>query len=478
MFPKVVSIKQTIFISHANPEDNEFTRWLGAKLTLAGYAVWYDLDRLRGGDVFWDKVEHAIREQAVRFIAVISRASHNKDGVRKEWNLAAIIEKQSPGFVIPIRIDDFKFDDITILFAGKNVLDFRRSWFEGFTQLLETLKDANIPRASVPDAAQASLWWKAGIVTPIDFTARNERIESSWLSLELPMAVETVTLRTFVDEIKRTAENEIVPWCQHGRSIVGFARREFLVEFFKGKIQLDLDRQLSTDGLLTGSVLLSEKASKNDARNLLSFLVRQAWDIAIKQSGLRRTFMSNGDTVWFVPKGLKPKDVFEFLDQNKKKRRRQLVGRSEKYKVNWHYGVSVKPTLGRPLRLELQAHILFTEETGELVQPPSRVHRLRRGFCKSWYNARWRDFQRALITCLCQGADCIRLPVGSDRFIEVLATPFIYGSPVSLGDNADQASEEQIMIDEEVESLGDDNEDEESSDHREASDEDDDEEEP
>jgi len=461
VFPKVVSLKQTIFISHANPEDNEFTRWLGAKLTLAGYAVWYDLDRLRGGDVFWDKVEHAIREETVRFIAVISRASHNKDGVRKEWNLGAIIEKQSPGFVIPIRIDDFKFDDITILFSGKNVLDFRRSWFEGFTQLLETLKDANIAGASVPDAAQASLWWKSGIVTPIDFTARSERLESSWFSLQLPPAVETVNKRTSVVEIKRTAENDTVPWCEHGRSILGFARREFLVELFKEKIPLEIDRQLSTDGLLSGSVLLTEKASKNEVRNLLSFLVRQAWDIAMKQAGLRQTFMSNGQTIWFVPKGLKPKDVFEFLDQNKKKRRRQLVGRSEKYKVTWHYGVSATPTLGRPLRLELQAHILFTEDTGELVQPPSRTHRLRRGFCKSWYNARWRDFQRALITYLARGTDCIRLPVGSDRFVEVSATPFIYGSPVSLGDSADQASEEQIAVDQEVESLVDDNENEE-----------------
>jgi TIR domain len=474
--PKVVSIKQTIFVSHANPEDNEFTRWLGAKLTLAGYTVWYDLDRLRGGDVFWDKVEHAIREEAVRFIAVISRASHNKDGVRKEWNLAAIIEKKSAGFVIPIRIDDFKFDDITILFAGKNVLDFRRSWFEGFTQLLETLKDANVARASVPDAAQASLWWKSGIVTPIDFTARNERLESSWFSLQLPPAVETVSKCRSLDEIKRTAESEAVPWCEHGRSILGFARQEFLVEFFKDKIQLELDRQLSTDGLLSGSVLLTGNASKNDVRNLLSFLVRQAWDIAMKQAQLRQTFMSNGQTVWFVPKGLKLRDVFEFLDQNKKKRRRQLVGRSEKYKVNWHYGVSAKPTLGKPLRLELEAHILFTEDTGELVQPPSRVHRLRRGFCKSWYNARWRDFQRALITYLCQGTDYIRLPVGSDRFVNVSATPFIYGSPVSLADNADQASEEEIPIDQEVESLGVDDEDEESGDDDEDSDEDEEEE--
>jgi hypothetical protein len=459
--PKVVSIKQTIFISHANPEDNEFTRWLGAKLTLAGYTLWYDLERLRGGDVFWDKVEHAIREEAVRFIAVISRASHNKDGVRKEWNLAAIIEKHSQGFVIPIRIDDFKFDDITILFAGKNVLDFRRSWFEGLTQLLETLNDANMARASVPDAAQASLWWKSGIVTPIDFRARNERFESSWLSLQLPPAVETVSKRTSVDEIKRTAENESVPWCEHGRNVLGFARREFLVEFFKDTIQLELDRRLSTDGLLSGSVLLSEKSSKNDVRNLLSFLVRQAWDIAMNQAGLRRTFMSNGQTVWFVPKGLKPKDVFEFLDQNKKKRRRQLVGRSEKYRVNWHYGVSAKPTFGRPVRVELEAHIFFTDDTGELVQPSSRAHRLRRGFCKSWYNARWRDFQRALITYLCQGADYIQLPVGSDRFVEISATPFIYDSPVSLGDSADQASEEQIPIDQEVERLDDYGEDEE-----------------
>jgi TIR domain len=474
--PKVVSTKQTIFISHANPENNEFTRWLGAKLTLAGYAVWYDLDRLRGGDVFWDKVEHAIREETVRFIAVISRASHNKDGVRKEWNLAAIIEKHNPGFVIPIRTDDFKFDDITILFAGKNILDFRRSWFEGFTQLLETLKDANIARASVPDAAQASLWWKSGIVTPIDFIARNERIESSWLSLELPKAVETVTMRTSVDEIKHTAENQIVPWCQHGRSVLGFARREFLVEFFKDKIELELDRQLSTEGLLSGSVLLTGNATKNDVRNLLSFLVRQAWDIAMKQAGLRQTFMSNGQTVWFVSKGLKPKEVFEFLDQNKKKRRRQLVGRSEKYKVNWHYGVSGKPTLGRPLRLELEAHILFTEDTGELVQPPSRAHRLRRGFCKNWYNARWRDFQRALITYLCHGTDYIRLPVGSDRFIKVSATPLIYGSPVSLTDNADQANEEQIPIDQEVESLVDDDEEEESGDEDKDGDEDEEEE--
>jgi len=451
-----MSQKQAIFISHANPEDNEFTRWLGAKLTLAGYKVWYDLDRLRGGDVFWDKVEQAIREEAVRFVAVISRASHNKDGVRKEWNLASIIEKKTPGFVVPIRIDDFKFDDVTILFSGKNIIDFHRNWFEGLTQLLDTLQDARIPCASLPDAAQASLWWKSGIITPIDFMAREERIESSWLPFKLPLAVETATKRTSIDQIERTTKNQVIPWYEYGMSIVSFARREFLVDFFKDQVQLDPDRQVSTDGLLSGSVLLSERATINDARNVLSFLVSQAWDLAMEGSRLRKTHLARGQTVWFVPKGLRRGDFFEFSDENKKKHKKQLVGRSEKYKVNWHYGISAKPTLGKPIRLELTPHVLFTEDSGELVDPPSRAHRLRRGFCRNWWNARWRDFQRAFLAYLSQGNDWIRIPVGSDRYIEVAATPFIYSSPVSLSDSSNQVSEEKIVVDQEVENFDDD----------------------
>ena len=42
--------RQALFISHANPEDNAFTLWLGAKLTALGYQVFADVLRLRGGD--------------------------------------------------------------------------------------------------------------------------------------------------------------------------------------------------------------------------------------------------------------------------------------------------------------------------------------------------------------------------------------------------------------------------------------------
>lgn len=38
-------VRQTVFISHANPEDNEFAAWLGTRLIGAGYQVWSDLLR-------------------------------------------------------------------------------------------------------------------------------------------------------------------------------------------------------------------------------------------------------------------------------------------------------------------------------------------------------------------------------------------------------------------------------------------------
>lgn len=54
--------RESIFISDATPEDNGFVRWLGARLELAGFSVWHDLGRLKGGDHFWDKIEGAMAD--------------------------------------------------------------------------------------------------------------------------------------------------------------------------------------------------------------------------------------------------------------------------------------------------------------------------------------------------------------------------------------------------------------------------------
>ena len=74
--------RQALFISHANPEDNPFTLWLGAKLTALGYEVFADILRLKGGDD-WERIlEEAIRNKAVKFLLIATPHGVQKQGVR------------------------------------------------------------------------------------------------------------------------------------------------------------------------------------------------------------------------------------------------------------------------------------------------------------------------------------------------------------------------------------------------------------
>ena len=76
--------RDAIFISHANPEDNEFTVWLGAQLTAAGYEVWADVLRLRGGQDWQRLLEDALRNKTCKVLLVGTEHGVRKQGVRNE----------------------------------------------------------------------------------------------------------------------------------------------------------------------------------------------------------------------------------------------------------------------------------------------------------------------------------------------------------------------------------------------------------
>lgn len=77
-----------IFLSHALPEDNEFTRWLALRLAKEGYPVWCDLAKLLGGEDFWNDIEDAVRNRTTKFLFVLSKVSNEKQGVLQELALA------------------------------------------------------------------------------------------------------------------------------------------------------------------------------------------------------------------------------------------------------------------------------------------------------------------------------------------------------------------------------------------------------
>src|SRR5438552_4149167 len=131
--------RRIAFISHSNPEDNDFTTWLAARLTLAGYEVWSDITEHIGGEVFWKDIEEAIRLHTLKFVSVLSVSAPNKRGFMKELSVADAIEGQGKlgDFIIPVRIDDIPFSDIPIQSHNKNVIDFTVGWHAGLARLLK-----------------------------------------------------------------------------------------------------------------------------------------------------------------------------------------------------------------------------------------------------------------------------------------------------------------------------------------------------
>lgn len=451
-------LRTQIFLSHATPEDNEFTRWLAGKLIIAGYSVWCDLDQLKGGDCFWNKIESSIRNDSIRMIAIVSNTSYLKDGVRNEWDLGVTIEKQMPGFLIPVRVDNFDFNQLPITIHRKNVIDFNRGWHLGLTQLLDTLDAAKVEKNPSGDPACAKGWLPTPAEGAINWVDRQETLESNWLPIiALPLAIETAKILGSERKIQLTNTNRELPWFEYGDQIVGFAPRKDLVKMFKETVMLSPMSAVDTESFISGDITWGDNRTLPfDARNRVVTLVRQAWDLKMEKLGLKQYELSNRQLIWYVPAGLVPKDKMEFLEANGKRRKKQLTGTSEKLKVNWHYAVSMHPVLEGIRRIELRAHIVFTDSEGQFVEP-TRMHQLRRRFCRNWWNDRWRGFLRAFLALAAQGTDTILLPVGGGRSIQIEALPLTFLAPKGLSDLVDLNDDDDVVIDEvSVDGLDDD----------------------
>jgi hypothetical protein len=138
------SARSLVFVSHANPQDNNFAAWLAGKLALAGYNVWSDVTKLIGGELFFDDIETAIRDHAAKFIVILSRVSQTKHGVLDEIDLAIRVERSQnlDGFVIPIRIDDLPFSEVRANIARKQYHRFQPELDEWFVYSIESLARA------------------------------------------------------------------------------------------------------------------------------------------------------------------------------------------------------------------------------------------------------------------------------------------------------------------------------------------------
>lgn len=181
--------RNLLFISHANPEDNEFSRWLALQLAKCGYRVWCDLTRLLGGEDFWSDIEGAIREHTCKFLYVLSRTSNHRPGTLQELYLADSVARKEgfADFIIPLRIDDLPHNEFNIQVARRNAIDFNGGWAIGLNQLLEKLDKDKVPKN--PDFGPESVasWWKTQFATECQIINKPEVCVSNMFPIvEIP----------------------------------------------------------------------------------------------------------------------------------------------------------------------------------------------------------------------------------------------------------------------------------------------------
>ena len=440
------SARNIVFLSHANPEDNVLTLWLGTRLAAAGYTVWSDVTELIGGETFWDDIEEAIRSHSVKVISLVSKAGVSKKGFKDELSLALAVERAESldDFVIPIRVDDIKFSEFPAEIIRRNAIDFHGLWHQGLGKLIKKLEADATPRSSSPREDALSDWSRTLLGIDSGVIADSEDVVSNWLDiLEMPKSICISKLRT----------GAVVPdltgyqWPIEIRSAntFGFDRIDLtLPNHFELVSEVDLSYFLEG-----GSIL-----KRRDAQNVLVSLLRVACEKHLQRAGLIGATLSNGRVGYFHKidgGGLKRT---AFVGPTGASGSRALGGFSPKKNVYWHYAPELYPFIEKQSRFSLTAHVVFSQDGETPIAEAARSHRLRRSFCKTWWQDRWRDLMLAYLSSMSDEEGQVTVKVSDSRALILSKHPSLFSSPVSAADPGADDMEPETTDDPDFGDLG------------------------
>lgn len=463
-----------IFISHATPDDNEIAQWLALRLMREGYSVWVDMERLRVGDDFWREIEGEIRENAAKFVLILSKTSYKRQGVLDELAVARKVAKQRPKrFILPVRADDLSYDDFPIEVNRLDAADFSKSWSVGMGRLTEILVEDDVPRTTA-GPKEASDWWTRRYSATEGVFQETEEYSSN--RFPITHAPKWIYLHG-LDDLKPFDKDKFKPTYpvyQYGALFVSFAGVDELAPAFdsaESKIGMSIKTKFSSF-LADGHS--KPKIERRDAKNIVTRLLRLAFHGKLAASGLKPYELANKECYyWFPAEVVPPRKQVSFIRPNKSRGGRALVGAktlkdrlgTELGTQGWHFGVEILPSIGSFFGFHIRSHVAFTLN-GLPYSEADKQHKLRRRECKAWFNDRWADMLQAAMAQLAGAAGSLDLPVGSNEHIDVSLVPESFLSPVRfvwekdkqlpayqpdddqvvevIGDDADEEDEEDV----------------------------------
>lgn len=460
------SQRHIVFLSHASPEDNDFTIWLASRLKLLGYEVWVDKNSLLGGEKFWEEIDQIIRNLAVKFLLVYSgnicQKDENgnnlpgklKDGIYKEYSLAESIGKQNTfqDFTILLNIDGSEYN----LFIGAdrlNQISFYDNWAEGFKQLEKKLKKDKVPVSDELKDPNFGGWYETQYLGPNRIIDKYELYYSNWWSFPLP---EYFYIYQF---LKKEQAEEIYkvdnpyPISKITNHLSSFQSDLTFEISFKGNIiQVKPHKVFKVK---ISEVLLGYESktfpSQQDAENHLKALLKRVFHLIMKNRGMFWYEMANKKLAYYyTPANLNSLKVkFEYpYRSNKKKKTKNLLGKYKSLGM-WHYAISAKPILKPIVGFSLKNHLTFTEKGFDVWEnkkgetDKDRIHIHRRSKGKRFFNEEWRDMLLAFLNGLKKN-DKIEIELSDNYTLTLSSIPEFFWADFGYNDPKDKTRQDVL----------------------------------
>ena len=425
--------RNLIFISHATPEDNTFTIWLSARLKLMGYQIWSDVTQLFGGEKWWGDIEQAVDQYTCKFVLVITKTSLSKPGVQREIELALAAEKKHNhnNFIIPIIIDDSKFGGQPYELSERNIISFSSGWATGFVNLVERLTRDSVPAGEISNNLGKKLSDLSS--PPLIVNRQDDLILSNLLKvLSIPKQLNFYRLPIDSSKWRKTFEGSPFVWFEWGGMLASFAVSDDLKQFLPRHFIINEAPSLNLNAVLKRSPRNHPTFLRGEVIKKVNYLLVEAWHIEMRKLGMHRYELASGKVSWFFPdsddyRGKKPfADIFGVV------RKKQVIGYSKKNSVYWHYAIEPKVQYGANPRFSLVPHVVFTMDGKNPLDDKDKMHQLRRGFCKSWWNFRWRDLLLGYMNLVSLGKQELEIALGTDKTLICESRPQIIQSNYAL----------------------------------------------
>ncbi|MHA6345371.1 toll/interleukin-1 receptor domain-containing protein [Roseivivax sp. CAU 1761] len=412
--------RRVLFLSHATPEDSTFAKWLASQLAIAGYEVWCDVTALLGGERFWDDIEEAIDQATFRFLFVSTLEANRKPGTLRELALAekARVKHGLGDFIVPLKIDAFPFGSMHESVRDLNVMRFDFGWAEGLRRLLALLEREAAPKSPVTNASTVMDWYTRSIECDRKPVRANDSYLSNWFRLSLPKRLYAHRYRGPADTLFKVAASFPHPYRVVGQRLLTFAPEHEVVMALGDGWASDELAVLDTRSFVSDGAPALDIASF-DASNMVSDLVRQAWEAEMTRRELCAFPLASGLVARFFANGHLEKNKAHFTPDRGRRTYRQLVGNKTRKIAGgekvpdgyWHFGLSASPQLAPFPRIVLRYHVIFSDDGKTPWDKAERMHKARRGVCKQWWNAACRD--RLLAFCAQFGDEANKLTIGT-----------------------------------------------------------------